>query len=172
MFSASQSGWALTMVQPHPTMTKMSRNGVSAPMAPVTLSTSSMPKPSVISSMSTAPIQTGRPNCWLRLAPAPANMTKPMENSVTIVAMSRIQPMTFDEIMPSTSICSLAWKNDPSWRMVTPAISMRAEERIAPHRPWVPKAEKYSMASWPDAKPAPTTVPMNAAEISKAFFSM
>ena len=122
--------------------------------------------------MSTAPIQTGSPNCWFRLAPAPANMTKPMENKVTMVAMSRIQPITFVEMEPSTSMCSLAWKNDPSCRMVTPAMSMRTEPRTAPHMPCVPKAEKYSMASWPEAKPAPTTVPMKANEIKSAFFNI
>ena len=112
--SASQFGWELISVQPQPKMTKISRNGVSAPMAPVTLSTSSMPNPMVAASMSTAPIHTGMPNCWFRLAPAPANMTNPMENRVTMVAMSRIQPITFEEIEPRTSMCSLAWKNEPS----------------------------------------------------------
>ena len=141
-------------------------------MAPVTLSTSSMPKPMVAASMSTAPIHTGMPNCWFRLAPAPANMTKPMENRVTMVAMSRIQPITFEEMEPRTSMCSLAWKKEPSWRMVTPAMSISAEPKTAPQMPWVPKAEKYSIASWPDAKPAPTTVPMKANEIKSAFFNI
>ena len=82
-------------------------NGVMAPMAMVTLSTSSRPVSSVSTSMRTAPIHTGQPHCWLRLAPAPANMAKPMQNRQVSVAKSR----TFDtmgvDTALNTEVCSL-----------------------------------------------------------------
>ena len=38
--------------------------------------------------MMTEPTQVGAPNCCSRLEPAPAIMTKPMQNSVSIVVTS------------------------------------------------------------------------------------
>ena len=85
-------------------------NGVTAPMIFETLSTSSMPVTSTKTSMSSAPTHTGHPNCCSRLEPPPANMTKPIANSVTTVAMSSSQDMVLPEMRDSTAVCSLAWK--------------------------------------------------------------
>ena len=56
--------------------------------------------------------------------------------------------------------------------MDTPVTIMRAAARAMPHRPHSPKATKYCMASWPEAKPAPTTTPINAMEIPIARLIM
>ena len=53
-----------------------------------------------------------------------------------------------------------------------PVIIIKPAARAMPHRPQLPKATKYCMASWPEAKPAPTTTPINAMEIPIARFNM
>ena len=83
-------------------------NGVMPPMMALTLSTSSMPAARTRTIMITEPTQMGRPNCWLRLEPAPANMTKPVLNRVIITAMSRTLDMIGEEMRSKTAVCSSA----------------------------------------------------------------
>lgn len=85
-------------------------NGEIAPMIRVTLSTSSMPVNATRTTMSSDPTHRGRSNCCLRFAPAPANMTNPVLNSVTITATSRILDMIGEEMRSNTAVCSPARK--------------------------------------------------------------
>ena len=90
--------------------TAMMMDGVIAPMTLDTLSTFSMPVIITRTSMRAEPIHGDQPNCCCMLEPAPASMTKPMQNKVKMTEMSS----SFDTIgwvtRRKTWLCSEAWK--------------------------------------------------------------
>ena len=85
-------------------------NGVIAPMTVVTLSTSRKPAASTSATMTSAPAQIGHPHCWLRLEPAPANITKPVENRVISTPRSSRREKVGLAMRSKTLPCSVARK--------------------------------------------------------------
>src|SRR5699024_2518824 len=98
--------------------------GVNKPITLDTLSTSSRPVTRTRTIIAVDPTQVGQPNCWAKLEPAPASMTKPTAKSVKITATSNILETIGCDTFRNTALCSEAWKYEPSCKNTVPAKVM------------------------------------------------
>ena len=81
------SGMFITVITNAPRR-QMISSGVMKEITLVSLSMSNRPDSKSKTTMIAEPTQVGKPNCCSMFEPAPATMTKPMQNKVNIVVMS------------------------------------------------------------------------------------
>src|SRR5699024_10918150 len=144
--------------------------GVILPITLTTLSTRNIPNTSTNITISAVPYTAGMPNCCSKFEPPPASITTPNPNNAIMSTMSTNQAMTLPNIVPPvnlciTSLCPSALNILPNHTSIIPTLANNTVETIPARMPTVPKLVKYCSISCPEAKPAPTIIPMNALPI-------
>ena len=156
---AWKSGFEFTIVWKDPTKVNTKISGVKSPITLVTFSKSIIPTTIIKTVHIKDPIQESNPNCWFKLEPAPAIITKPIKKQFKSRAKSINFVTNFSETSSSTSMWLSAMKWLPSWRIIPPTKMCRIPTTISPKIPGFPKETKYCISSWPLARPAPVSTP-------------